>query len=151
MPTKLNREIVLLLFTITLFVCTAFAGQTSSDNVWQQVDRTELQQRGMNELPLPAAFETFSLDKAALRSILHRAPEEFTSGQAVILTLPMPDGTFERFEIEHSLVVEPGLLEKYPELGATYRAHGIDDPTAYVRFDLLPNGFHSMILSARGT
>jgi hypothetical protein len=83
--------------------------------------------------------------------VLSRAPEEFTSGQAVILTLPMPDGSFERFEIEHSLVVERGLLEKYPELGATFRAHGIDDPTAYVRFDLLPNGFHSMILSSRGT
>ena len=63
----------------------------------------------------------------------------------------MPDGSFNRFQIEHSLVVERGLLTKFPELGATYRGHGIDDPTATVRFDFLPSGFHSMILSANGT
>ena len=63
----------------------------------------------------------------------------------------MPDGSLNRFEIEHSLVVERGLLDKYPELGATYRGHGIDDPTATARFDFLPTGFHSMILSTRGT
>ena len=63
----------------------------------------------------------------------------------------MPDGSFARFWIEHSLVVERGLLKNYPELGATYRGHGIDDPTATVRFDFLPNGFHSMILSSSGT
>src|SRR6185295_18684441 len=71
--------------------------------------------------------------------------------QEVVLTLPMPDGSFSRFRIEHSPVVEPGLLEKYPELGATYRGQGIDDPTATARFDLLPSGFHAMILSTGGT
>jgi hypothetical protein len=63
----------------------------------------------------------------------------------------MPDGGFERFRIQHSLVVEPLLLTKYPELGATFRGQGIDDPTATVRLDLLPSGFHSMILSPHGT
>ena len=65
--------------------------------------------------------------------------------------MPMPDGSLSRFEFEHSLVVEPGLLKKYPELGATYRGRGIDDPTATVRFDFLSGGFHAMVLSANGT
>jgi hypothetical protein len=60
-------------------------------------------------------------------------------------------GSVNRFVIEHSLVVEPGLLVRYPELGATYRGRGIDDPTATARFDFLPSGFHSIILSTKGT
>src|SRR4030095_3934262 len=39
----------------------------------------------------------------------------------------------------------------YPELGATYRAQGVDDPTATARFDWLPSGLHGIILSPSGT
>ncbi len=56
-----------------------------------------------------------------------------------------------RFRYEHSPVVENGLADKYPELWQTYRAQGIDDPTATARFDWLPMGFHAMILSPAGT
>ena len=151
MYTRWNHQIVLLIVAITLSATAVFAGQQSQDGVWQQVDKSELRPLGIDSPALPTAFETFRLNRPALEAILRRAPEEFTSGQAAILSLPMPDGTFSRFAIEHSLVVERGLLEKYPELGATYRARGIDDPTAYARFDLLPVGFHLMVLTTRGT
>ena len=62
----------------------------------------------------------------------------------------MPDGTLARFHFEESPVVEPGLAAQYPGL-KTYRAQGIDDPTASSRFDWLPSGFHGIILAASGT
>ncbi|MBK8464842.1 MAG: hypothetical protein IPL32_03345 [Chloracidobacterium sp.] len=127
------------------------ASQRSEDNVWDRVDKAQLQQPGIDGSVMPSSYETFRLNKATLRLILDRAPEEFSGGREVILNLPMPDGSCSRFRIEHSLVVERGLLKDYPELGATYRGQGIDDPTATVRFDFLPSGFHSMILSPNGT
>lgn len=123
----------------------------SSDEIWTKIERSELPSRPFNAGDLPSAFETFRLDRTALRNLLRRAPIEFTDGPEVVLTMPMPDGSLSRFRVERSPLVEPGLLAKYPELGETYRGYGIDDPTASVRFDLMPGGFHSMILSSRGT
>jgi hypothetical protein len=63
----------------------------------------------------------------------------------------MPDGSMQRFRMEHSLTVEQGLADKFPELANTWRGQGIDDPTASGRFDLLNSGFHGFIISANGT
>ena len=143
------------LLAATFFlISNALAGE-SPDNVWRETDAATLQRFAVAERTIvPKVFRTFNLNKDNLKAILNQAPKEFTSGarnNEIILTLPMPDGSFQRFRIEKSPVVEAGLAAKYPELGETYRGQGIDDPTATVRFDLLPGGFHSMILSPRGT
>ncbi|MFM9903912.1 MAG: reprolysin-like metallopeptidase [Pyrinomonadaceae bacterium] len=121
------------------------------DGIWNRVDAAGLRKNLVEQVQTPDRFAAFELDKDRLQQLLSKAPEEFSGGTGIILSLPMPDGKFERFSIEHSLVVEPGLLKKFPELGATYRGQGIDDPTATVRFDLLPSGFHAYILSSTGT
>ncbi len=142
------------LFILTLSAVGIAQTKNSGDGVWREIDDSASALRSAERSIVPDKYKTFRLSKTALRSILSRAPEEFTDPFGMsdaIVTLPMPDGSFERFRIEHSLIVEPLLLEKYPELGATYSGRGIDDPTATVRFDLLPSGFHSMILSPRGT
>ncbi len=151
MYTKCCHLIVLLIVVLILSVCVVKAGPKSQDNVWEQIDRSQLTQPGIENRSLPNSYETFRLNKEVLQSILDRAPEEFTGGETVILELPMPDGSFGRFAIEHSLVVEAGLLAQFPELGATYRGQGLDDPTATVRFDFVNGTFRSMIISSDGT
>lgn len=141
-------------FIFTALIASATAAialPMSQDDIWTRIDKTQMRAPGIDAVSLPVAYETFALNESALTLVLGRAPEENTTAQDTILTLPMPDGSYQRFRIEHSLVVEPGLLVKYPELGATYRGYGIDDRTASARFDFLPSGFHSMILSSQGT
>ena len=143
-----------LFLILTLSAAGLVNAQRSVDGVWKEIDETAGSFRSAERSIVPDSYKTFRLNKTMLRTILSSAPEEFSDPFGMsnaIITLPMPDGTYERFRIEHSLIVEPLLLENYPELGATYRGQGIDDPTASVRFDLLPSGFHSMILSPRGT
>jgi hypothetical protein len=128
--------------------------QSSPDGVWIAIDESQLAGRSAERVVVPASYRTLRLNKTSVTSILDSAPAEFSAPSRftqTILTLPMPDGKFGRFRIEHSLIVEPGLLEKYPELGRTYNGRGIDDPTATVRLDLLPSGFHAMVLSTSGT
>ncbi len=138
--------IVLTVFTFA--VSNAFA---NNDGIWNPVDASALRKSAVERTQAPDRFAAFSLDKARLRELLEKAPAEFTNRDGLVLSLPMPDGKLARFSVEHSLVVEPGLLKKFPELGATYRGQGIDDPTATVRFDLMPSGFHAIILSSTGT
>jgi hypothetical protein len=146
------------LFIFVVFFGMAVSASANSDispdNVWQKIDEANLLSRDAERLLVPNKYQAFRLNKTRLQAILKNAPVEFTEdarNREVILSLPMPDGIFQRFRIENSPIVEKGLSIKYPELSQTYRGYGIDDPTSTVRFDFLPSGFHSMILSTRGT
>ena len=126
--------------------------QASKDSVWQQIDDTELSRRPFQRTRTPDSYGTFKLDRDKMKSLLATAPAEFNrSANETVLELPMPGGEFARFRVFHSPIVEQGLVDKYPELGLTFNGQGIDDPTATVRLDFLPSGFHAMILSPNGT
>lgn len=152
---KKNYIPVFLGLFLAVIAAPAFvSAAVSGDQIWTEINGSDLRQSGPERQPRPNAYRAFRVNKAGLLAVLDSAPEEFTGAarnNRVILSLPMPDGTYSRFYIEHSLVVERGLLDKFPELGRTYRGQGIDDPTATARFDFLPSGFHSLILSSSGS
>jgi hypothetical protein len=101
----------------------------------------------------PQTFVAVSLDHAAMRAALARSPQTGVAAKAAAgvneITLPMPDGTFQRFRVEESPVMTPELAAKFPEI-KTYVAQGVDDPAAVARLDLTPAGFHAQILSPNG-
>ena len=104
-------------------------------------------------LQIAALYQTLRLNQSALANLLQQAPMEFTEAARVtppVITLPMPDGSLARFTFEEAPIMESGLAQLYPEI-KTYRGKGIDDPTATVRFDSMPSGFHAMVLASSGT
>ena len=140
--------------TFVLSFTAATFGQAANqpnERMWEGIDESSLDQSA-KRLIVPMVYRTVRLDTAALVQALAAAPMEFTreASQNPIIYLPMPDGTMARFRFEESPIMEPGLAAKYPGL-KTYRAQGIDDPTATSRFDWLPTGFHAIILSPSGT
>ncbi len=99
------------------------------------------------------AYHTTALNQDALTALLAQAPMEFSAGANLrppTLELPMPNGSLARFSFVESPIMEPGLAQKFPNI-KTYRAQGIDDPSASARFDWTPLGFHAMVLSSSGT
>ncbi|GAA3748992.1 hypothetical protein GCM10022225_36560 [Plantactinospora mayteni] len=97
-------------------------------------------------------FTGYALDRASLAATLDRVPEErlgTASAQSLVVALPAPDGTFQRFALVDSPVMAPGLAARHPEI-RTYAGRGLDDPTATVRADLTPLGFHASVRSERG-
>jgi subtilisin-like proprotein convertase family protein len=123
----------------------------SADRVWQAIDEAPLLASPTERWIVPQIYRTFQLDADALRAVLDRAPAEFTEAPApTVLTIPMPSGTFARFAIYDSPIMEPGLAAKFPNI-KTYSGQGIDDPTATIRFDVTPSGFHAMVIAAGST
>jgi hypothetical protein len=122
------------------------------NEMWQSVDEHSIDQAA-RRLIVPTVYRAVRLNQAALMQSLANAPKEFTkeaTENRAIIYLPMPDGKMARFRFVESPVMEPGLMAKFPTF-KTYRAQGIDDPTATCRFDWLPTGFHAIILAPSGT
>lgn len=126
--------------------------QTSSEGVWEEIDRRGIR-LGALGATLPATYRALRLNPDALRSVLSRAPREVVERSIqsdTILSLPLPGTRYGRFQIEESQVLAPELAAQFPEL-KSYRGRGIDDPTAWLRFDLTPRGFHAFVTSGEET
>jgi len=121
-----------------------------SNDVWTSADQAAVAS-ARQPRPDIRSYRTVSLSRPALAAILQAAPMEFTAAEKrSVLTLPEPDGTFERFSIAESPIMAPELAARFPEI-KTYIGSGLDDPTATTRFDWTPLGFHAIILSEKGT
>ena len=95
---------------------------------------------------------SFTLDTAGLKSVLARAPRENTPAARdtpLVVSLPAPDGSFDRFALQESAVMAPGLARRHPGI-KTYSGRGITDLTATIHADLTPLGFRASVRSATG-
>ena len=102
---------------------------------------------------VPQKYRTAQLDVAALQSFLQKAPVQSATMKPEalpVLALPLPDGQTGRFRLVESSVMEDELQDKYPDIRC-YTGIGIDDPTALLKCDFTPWGFHAMILSDRSS
>ena len=133
------------------------ASNVGARDAWQPVSGVLPAKSGTRTPDLKlSAYKAFALNRAQMSSTLAAAPSESLVGgrksllsRGLVLTLPAPDGTFQRFAIQDSPVMEPGLAAKHPDIN-TYRGTGIDDPSATIRADLTPLGFHASVLHGKG-
>ncbi len=145
---------------VLALVSSPLGAQSSPDGVWKTISPAELEARsGPNTRPWarPDRFAGVQLVPEALSAVLAGAPMEFTaaaSAQVTVLSLPRPDGTFERFAVVESPVMHPELEQRMAELGwpmKTYRGTSLDHPANVLRLDWGgPAGFHGMVLSPDG-
>jgi len=141
-----------LLIFFLMLVSHMASAQNQSRSFWTKTDAQNV--RAAHRSWYPKHFESFALEITAMKGYLSGAPFE-QSGTALrqssfIIELPMPDGSFNRYSLVESPVMESGLAAAYPNI-KTYAGQGIDDPTATIRFDVTQFGFHSYVLSANGT
>ncbi|MBK9731723.1 MAG: T9SS type A sorting domain-containing protein [Chitinophagaceae bacterium] len=130
---------------------TAINTFAQSASFWQDVNSGMVQSYG-TRYSTPTDYRTLQLNISSMRAHLQTAPKEFSGSartKSLVLSLPMPGGTIDDFEIYESPVMAPELAAKYPEI-KTYAGSGITDPRAHIRIDVTDFGFHAMILSPRG-
>ncbi len=120
---------------------------TSPTYLWNDLGAKPISTTGTRYI-FPLKYRALGLDFQGMRSFLSQAPDENAVNVSVsthVLTLPMPEGGFEHFRIVYSTCMEAPLAAMFPEI-RTYKGQGIEDPSAYIRLDATPQGFHAMIL-----
>lgn len=97
-------------------------------------------------------MRTATLDKNIVAGALANAPLEFTQAarqNPAVLSLPAPDGGFQRFAMAESPIMEAGLAMRHPHI-KTYSGRGIDDPKATVRVSITQLGLQASVRSPSG-
>ena len=122
-------------------------------DLWTDVAVSDASPNGRQAQPptLEAGQRLLALNDDRLLAQLAQALPEFTADPTTnpLLELPLPDGTFARFRLYESSIIEPALAAKYPEL-KTYSGVNIDDPTMTARFDWSVHGFNATITTPNG-
>lgn len=158
--TLVVSYLIVLLAVVVAPVETQEAGFPSEDGLWQPVEPSRaLPRAGIpggapGPRPVRPNLMLFEMDAEILGRILARAPSEAARPAErgtveTILTLPMPDGSYEKFLIQETPVMAPQLAAKYPDI-RTFRGQGVEDPAAQARLDITPTGFHAWVQSERG-
>jgi subtilisin-like proprotein convertase family protein len=100
------------------------------------------------DLPDLEKGRLLQLDVPAMMSLGRSAPRELdpASGAATVIELPLPDGSFQRFRIVESTLMEPELAAKFPDI-KTYLLKGVDDPMANGRLSVSPDEFGAYFTS----
>jgi hypothetical protein len=138
---------------LVLIVCanpSSYAqNEKATERLWENLPEQAIQARQQSQRP--DQFRALRINSAKMQRTLKRIPHERnkTIHQGEIMEFPMPDGRLEHFSIHETQVMALGLAAKFPEI-KTYVGRGIEDPTATLRMDRTPQGFHAQILSSRG-
>ncbi|MEM7394214.1 MAG: reprolysin-like metallopeptidase, partial [Verrucomicrobiota bacterium] len=140
-------------FLVVLLMAVSTAGASDPLGLWQAAPagKKAIQKSDPNDTWIrPDHAIGLSLDLDAMKLRLQNVPKEGTAARnPVHITLPLGDGTYGRFAVEETSVMEPGLAARYPEL-RTYIARELDDPACSARFDVTPRGFHGLIFTRAG-
>ncbi|NDC41243.1 MAG: hypothetical protein EBZ77_06805 [Chitinophagia bacterium] len=96
----------------------------------------------------PTAYKVFRADNNSLKATLHHTGN--TPDEAILISLPMPDGTFRDFKVWEESMMAPSLAAKYPEI-KTYSAVAVNDARVTAKLDFTLFGFHAIIFDGENT
>ncbi len=139
-----KRILVILIFLVP-------AGFAEAQNIFfADVPEASFSNPSQKRQIIPSSYRTLQLNKSVLSAFLSSVPSDkniFNRNTSPVIDIPMPDGGSAKFRIWESAVMEPGLAAKFPDI-RTFTGQGIDDPTANIKLDFTPFGFHAMVISA---
>ena len=142
---RIRGEVPLLLCLCIFFARILSAASISDDGVWTRQDPKSIGVTGTRDI-VPQAYGTFRINSEMLKGVLRQAPLEFSSDakiRNVILSIPLPNGSFANYRIQESPIMGKKLASQFPEI-KTYSGQGIDDPDSILRFGWTSGGFHAI-------
>lgn len=125
--------------------------QTSNDKTWSQIDESNVKPIGKRQI-VPKKYLVYTLNLNDLKSLLSQAPLDKNvqiNNSNCIISLPLPNGTVQKFKVVEAPVMAPELAAQFPDI-KTYSIKGIDDVYANGKIDFNEFGFHGMVRTING-
>jgi hypothetical protein len=120
-------------------------------NPWSPLNESGIVLHGKRQI-IPQKYVCMHLSEGDFKSKLFSAPQEKNTriGESTcIITLPLPNGNFERFRVVESPIIMEPLASQFPDM-KTFSIKGIDDAFANGKVDWNEFGFHGMVRSPNG-
>ena len=139
----------LLLFGFFILSSTVIFAQK---NIWTKTDESRIALTPAMERKIqPQKYEVWQADFQSLKTMLDKAPLEFTTAaqQPLAFEMPLPNVGLVTFKTVESPVYAPGLFTKYPVF-KTFAAVGGGRGEYKARFDYTLNGFSAIISTPEG-
>lgn len=145
------KNILSLFGAVVLASSFTFQAQTSNDAFWSPINENQLSINGKRQI-IPQKYSAFHLNATSFKNTLFSAPHEKNTRideSSFMISLPLPNGEFQRFKVIESPVMAEELSASFPNI-KTFSVKGIDDVYANGKLDWTEFGFHGMILSING-
>jgi hypothetical protein len=139
------------LLSLALLINVGLNAQSNNDKFWSPISESAIKVAGKRQI-IPKKYLAFQLIGSELKTQLSSAPSEISvkiNQSTCIISLPLPNGTIQKFKVVESPIMERDLAAAYPNI-KTYSVKGIDDPYANGKLDWNEFGFHGMVRSING-
>jgi hypothetical protein len=124
-----------------------FAGDAFGGNkVWQQLD-ADAAPRNL-QWQHPDHFLVYKLDEATLKLQMWNLSED--PKEAMIISLPMANGTFRDFRVWQTPMMPMSLAARYPEI-KTFTAEAVGNHMITAKLDFTVYGFSCMVYDGENT
>lgn len=140
-----------LLLVFPLLLSLTFPELKAQNQLWKitTIDNNRTANDLMPQLPQVEnrTLYELSIDRMITRTDIAPNEQNLTLAiSAAIISLPLPNGSFQDFKVWESSIMEAGLQAKYPEI-KTYLIRGVDDTYAVGRMMVSPYEFSAYFSS----
>lgn len=91
----------------------------------------------------PSSYAAVRVDTAQVRAALRGAPRAGAS-DSTVFSVPTPSGGVERFAVQRTQLMQPGLAAAHPEI-STWAGRSLDHRGTTIALDVTPMGFHASV------
>ncbi len=131
-----------------LILCAGLCGTLTSyaGNLWTPVDAGAAPKN--LQVLHPTSFLVYTLDEATLKFQMWNLSGD--PANAVIISLPLPDGTYRDFKVWQTSLMPDELASKYPDI-KSFTGVAVSDPRVTAKLDFTLYGFDAMIFDGERT
>lgn len=136
--------------SLIVLLCFLVSNYMQAQQLWQECSRNNIEGVQSSIVPYIEDGYVTKLNYPVAFKKYAEAPYELSRSNGLIEALPMPDGSFVRFEFFESDIMEAGLKAKYPGI-KNYRIFGLGEHKGYSgRVSMSYKGFTASIMTPNG-